>query len=98
MQGRSLAPLLRAGKVPPGWRTEFFYEHLTLPKIIPPAEGVRTERWMYFRWVGVEPAVEELYDLRADPLEEHNLVGKSEHRKTLAGLRERGARLRQELK
>jgi hypothetical protein len=53
--------------------------------------------WKYLRWVGVEPAVEELYDLRADPLEEHNLAADPDHRKTLAGLRERWAGLRKEL-
>jgi arylsulfatase A-like enzyme len=98
MQGRSLVPLLRDGKAPPGWRSEFFYEHLTLPKIIPPTEGVWTERWKYFRWVGASPAVEELYDLQADPLEEHNLAGQKEHQKTLGQLRERWQRLREELK
>ena len=45
MQGRSLTPLLREAKAPADWRTEFFYEHHTNPKIIPPSEGVRTERW-----------------------------------------------------
>jgi hypothetical protein len=82
----------------PDWRTDWFYEHLTLPKIIPPSEGVRTERWAYLRWVGVEPAVEELYDVQADPREEHNLVARPEHQQTLAALRERWAKLREELK
>jgi arylsulfatase A-like enzyme len=98
MQGRSLVPLLKEGKAPPGWRTDFFYEHLTLPKIIPPAEGVRTERWKYFRWVDADPVVEELYDLRADPLEEHNLAASPAHAKTLRELRDRWAALRERLK
>jgi arylsulfatase A-like enzyme len=95
VQGRSLLPLVRGEK--PQWRTEWFYEHLTLPNRIPPSEGVRTQRWKYLRWVGVEPAVEELYDLQADPLEEHNLAAKPEHQKMLAELRGRWEKLRKEL-
>jgi arylsulfatase A-like enzyme len=95
MQGRSLRPLV-AGR-PVAWRTDWFYEHHTLPKIIPPSEGVRTERWAYLRWMAVEPAVEELYDVQADPLEEHNLAGRPEHRETLARLRARWEKLRKEL-
>jgi arylsulfatase A-like enzyme len=98
MQGKSLAPLIRNGKAPKDWRTEFFYEHLTFPKRIPPSEGVRTERWKYFRWVGVNPVIEELYDLQADPLEERNLAGKKEHKQTLDDLRKRWMRLRERLK
>jgi arylsulfatase A-like enzyme len=96
MQGRSLRPLIGGEKVP--WRSEWFYEHLTLPKIIPPSEGVRTERWKYLRWVGADPAVEELYDLRTDPFEERNLATEGEHRRTLDELRGRWSRLREELK
>ena len=95
MQGKSLLPLVRGDK--PAWRTEWFYEHHTLPNIIPPSEGVRTARWKYFRWMGVEPAVEELYDLANDPREERNLVRVPEHADVLAKLRGRWERLRQEL-
>jgi arylsulfatase A-like enzyme len=96
VQGRSLRPLVQGEKV--AWRGEWFYEHLTLPKIIPPSEGVRTERWKYLRWVGVEPAVEELYDLQADPAEEHNLAADPRYRPTFDGLRDRWSRLRNDLK
>ncbi len=95
MQGRSLRRLVRGET--PGWRTDWFYEHHTLPRILPPSEGVRTERWVYLRWTGVEPAVEELYDLRADPLEERNLAADAGRRETLDRLRARWAELRKEL-
>jgi len=88
MQGRSLAPWLREG-TPDGWRKDFFYEHHTLPKIIPPSEGVRTEEWKYIRWIDREPVVEELYDLRNDPLEEKNLIGEEKAAGELEKLRER---------
>jgi arylsulfatase A-like enzyme len=95
MQGRSLRPLV-AGQSP-AWRSDWFYEHHTLPKIIPPSEGVRTERWTYLRWMASEPVLEELYDLRADPQQEHNLAGSAEHRETLLRLRARWEQLRKAL-
>ncbi len=95
MQGQSLRPWL-CGQSPP-WRQDWFYEHHTLPKILPPSEGVRTPRWTYLRWLGVEPAVEELYDLPADPLQEHNLAGRPEHQQTLRQLRARWGELRRQL-
>ncbi len=97
MQGRSLVPLLR-GQTPSDWRTDFFYEHRTATKIIPPCEGVRSERWKYIRWVGSEPLVEELYDLQADPNEERNLVADPAFADQLAKLRARWAELREELR
>lgn len=96
MQGRSLSKLLSGAKVE--WRSEWFYEHHFNPKIIPPNEGVRTERWKYLRWIGANPAVEELYDLEKDPREQINLAGREEHAQTLAGLRMRWEKLREELK
>jgi arylsulfatase len=97
MQGRSLRPL-GSGDRPADWRTEWFYEHHTQPKILPPSEGVRTERWKYLRWVSADPVVEELYDLRADPQEEHDLVADPVHKATLDELRQRWERLRTEVK
>jgi arylsulfatase A-like enzyme len=97
IQGQSLAPLVR-GERPPGWRTELFYEHHTRVDIIPPSEGVRTERWKYLRWVEAKPVVEELYDLARDPGEERNLAGDTAHTKTLSELRARWTNLGRELK
>src|SRR6185503_3454294 len=97
MQGRSLGPLLD-GKVPRGWRREFLYEHHTLTNIIPPSEGVRTERWKYFRYVESQPVIEELYDLANDPEEERNLVADPKHAETLAELRARWSKLSRQLK
>ncbi len=95
MQGKSLRPLVEGKTV--AWRADWFYEHHTLPKILPPSEGVRTGRWAYLRWMSAEPPIEELYDLEADPLEEHNLAGRAEHRATLERLRARWQQLRREL-
>jgi arylsulfatase len=87
MQGRSLVPLLKSARPPARWRTEFFYEHHYAPKIIPPSEGIRTERWSYLRWINESPVIEELYDVTNDPLETRNLVEDPAHAATLAKLR-----------
>jgi arylsulfatase A-like enzyme len=96
MQGRSLLPLVAHGH-PADWRTEFFYEHHYAPKIIPPSEGVRTERWAYIRWLNEKPLVEELCDLRSDILETHNLAADPQHAATLQQLRARREKFRAEL-
>jgi arylsulfatase A-like enzyme len=96
MQGRSLMPLV-AGDRPADWRTEFFYEHHTLPEIIPPSEGVRTERWSYFRWLKPNPESEELYDLQTDPLAARNLAPDPQYAEALARLRARWEKYQAEL-
>jgi arylsulfatase A-like enzyme len=93
MQGRSLAPLL-AGKTPPDWRKDFFYEHLFVHPRIPKSEGVRTERWTYVRWFDQKPVVEELYDHQKDFDQVNNLVKSPEHAELLEALRRRTTELR----
>jgi arylsulfatase A-like enzyme len=96
MQGRSLVPFL-AGSGPPGdWRSEFYYEHVSVRDKIAASEGLRTERWTYFQWLDEHPVVEELYDTANDPLQERNLIADPEQAATLAGLRTRLAVLREE--
>jgi arylsulfatase A-like enzyme len=97
MQGRSLSPLIK-GDSPSDWRTEFFYEHHSVPDRIPPVEGVRTERWKYIRWVTSSTLVEELYDLKNDPLEEKNLLTDKANVKELEELRAKWERYPQTLK
>ncbi|MEO6244510.1 MAG: sulfatase, partial [Opitutaceae bacterium] len=73
MQGRDLAPLYLA-KTAPAWRTEFFYEHATIKNIsfIPSSEALVRKDVKYVWWPDFK--YEELFDLRADPLEENNLI------------------------
>ncbi|MEQ8836735.1 MAG: DUF4976 domain-containing protein, partial [Lacipirellulaceae bacterium] len=77
MEGRSLLPLLHGKK--PEWRSHFYYEHTYTPEDkkrlpIPRTEGIRTERWKYVRYPEQSPVFEQLFDLDADPLEQHNLI------------------------
>ena len=88
MQGRSLVPLINGKRV--SWRNEWFYDHLYgHGGKIPMSEGIRTERWKYIRYVDQTPVYEELFDLKNDPFEEHNLVPIRRHTTILAQLRER---------
>jgi len=96
MQGRSLIPFLE-NQHSAHWRSEFFYEHHTFPNIIPPSEGVRTEHWSYIRWIDEKPLMEELFDLKSDPLEGHNLASNPEYASILAQLRARWAKYLKEL-
>jgi arylsulfatase A-like enzyme len=89
MQGKSLLPLLEDPDRP--FREDFFYEHLYRHMEdymhIERSEGVRTRDWKYIRYINQEgPASEELYHLREDPLELHDLSmdpGSSDMLKTL---------------
>jgi len=85
--GRSLVPLLRDQH--PSWRTSFVVEYLGKggpdDKWVAPFEGIRTLRYLYVRYgmlrlVHGGPLVhypngsEELYDLKTDRYELHNLA------------------------
>lgn len=94
MQGESLLPLIENDETE--WRTEFFYEHPFKHAGIPQTEGVRTQDWKYVRYVSVDPLYEELFDLKNDPYEEHNLAGKPEHSSRLADMKQRWQNLRAE--
>lgn len=82
VDGRSFAPLLdgRSENDPATWRTAFEVRHWVDPskdrtpywasKPIPPYRAVRTQRYMYVEY---QTGEHELYDLRKDPYELHNV-------------------------
>ncbi|MFH1301746.1 MAG: sulfatase/phosphatase domain-containing protein, partial [Planctomycetota bacterium] len=51
------------------------------------SKSVRTERYKYVRYFEQRPVIEELFDLRNDPIEAFNLAGKPEYSNILASLR-----------
>jgi len=75
MDGMSLYPLLLDENSPS--RSDFFMEHADIIDVenpIPDSKGVRTDVWKYIRYLNVEPEVEEIYNLKEDPLESQNLI------------------------
>ena len=94
-QGRSLLPWLHGET--PAWRTDWYFEHLFKHPLIPRSEGIRDEHWTYIRWIDQKPLVEELYDLRNDPHEEHNLAGEAAQAEQLERLRARWSEWRRTL-
>ncbi len=97
IQGRSLEPFVQ-GDRPVGWRTDFFFEHHFGPHIIPPSEGIRNEHWTYVRWLPPNPEIEELYDLRRDPLQRTNLAANPAQATLLHSLRLRSLQAAEDLK
>jgi len=100
MQGESLLPLLEDPAA--RGRADWYYEHdftLSSPsKQIPKSEGVRTERFKYIRYTDPPAPLEQLFDLVADPHEEHDLVTDPSHAETLEKLRARCDEYRETLR
>lgn len=86
VQGDSLLALLEGGAAPR--REEVFTEHLWDHEHIPRTEGLRTPESKYIRYLD-HPEYEELYDLRVDPLEQHNLASDPARAAELAAWRAR---------
>ena len=78
-------------------RKDFFYEHTFMGSPgIPKVEGVVSREMKYMKFI--EHNFEELYDLRADPLEKRNLASEEAYADELKNLRKRYDQLRQAVK
>jgi N-acetylglucosamine-6-sulfatase len=97
MQGRSWKPLL-AGEAPK-WRTSFLYEYFQEKVLsgVPTTLGVRTADWKYVQYPTIDD-VDELYDLRRDPHELHNLAADPAAKGDLADMKAELERLLKETK
>jgi arylsulfatase A-like enzyme len=84
-QGISLTPFVDKGNIR-SERKEILIEHLWTKKEIPSSEGIRTDRWKYFRYRFID-APEELYDLQNDPLEKKNLAKDPKYASVISSLR-----------
>jgi arylsulfatase A-like enzyme len=92
MQGQNLMPILLDPAI--SGREDWYYEHdihlLYDPGTpLPKCEGVRNERWKYIRQKDTAPLQEELFDLKHDPQEEHNLANDPAHAATLSMMSKR---------
>ncbi|MEM6366596.1 MAG: sulfatase [Planctomycetota bacterium] len=109
MTGRSFRSLLETGQAPDNWKRVAYYQywmhmaHHDVPSHI----GMRTARHKLILFHGesggaswgkranvVTPPAWELYDLKNDPLEQHNLANDPEHAELLARLQTRFSKLR----
>nr|6HR5_A Chain A, Alpha-L-rhamnosidase/sulfatase (GH78) [Formosa agariphila KMM 3901] len=86
-QGKSLLPLVKQ-ETSTISRDTILIEHLWDFENIPPSEGVRTEEWKYFRYVN-DKTIEELYNIKKDPKEINNLIGKKKYQNVAKALREK---------
>jgi arylsulfatase A-like enzyme len=85
-QGMSLTGHTKKTKMAVPRRDAFLCEHLWNFKPIAASEGIRTEKYKYFRYRDI-PDSEELYDLVNDPWETNNLAADKASQKILAALR-----------
>ncbi len=78
IHGRSWAPLFKSHTA--NWRKSWYYEYNYEKQFpyTPNVRGVRTDRWKYMRYPhgdgGPDRHKAELYDLKTDPGELHNLI------------------------
>jgi N-acetylglucosamine-6-sulfatase len=99
VQGHSLVPLLRHGKVP--WRDALLVEYWSdtvFPRVSKMGyQAVRTDRWKYIHYLELD-GMEELYDLKADQYETRNRFADSKAPSALSDLKTKLAELLRETK
>lgn len=81
------------------WRTEFFYEHPTFAseERIPASEALVRKDFKYMLWPS-RGNLEQLFDLKADPIEEVDLAKNPKYAKKLAEMRKRFNELKEAAK
>ena len=96
MQGKSVRLLLE-GKEVPDWRASFLYEYYEYPAVhcIRKNRGIRTNQWKLIHF-WEEPQSFELYDMKNDPDEVHNVASDPKYQNVFNELKDRLAQLRKE--
>ena len=82
IQGVSLVPLLREKKSPKKWRSALYYHFYEFPAehMVKRHYGIRTDRYKLIHFYN-DIDQWELYDLKKDPSEMHNLYGNPKYKK-----------------
>ena len=88
IQGISLVPLLK-GEHPKDWRKALYYHFYEYPAehMVKRHYGVRTDRFKLIHFYN-DIDTWELYDLKEDPTEMHNLYGNSDYTSIVDSLKE----------
>ncbi|MBI5471526.1 MAG: sulfatase [Ignavibacteriae bacterium] len=87
MQGSSLVPLFKSGDVPE-WRSAVYYHYYEYPHgwhNVKRHYGIRTDRYKLIHFYNDNDEWE-LFDLKSDPFEMHNLYGKPERQTLVSSL------------
>ena len=95
MQGRSLKPVLEQ-KIPKDWRRTMYYHYYEYPHgwhDVKQHYGVRSKRFKLIHFYNDIDAWE-LYDLKNDPNEIHNLIDSPSHQTAIDDLKQELVRLR----
>lgn len=96
MQGESMRPLLQKGNVA-NWRNEIYYHYYELSFGLTRHYGIYTGRYKLMHFYHPIDAWE-LYDLKKDKQEMHNLYNDPKYSKTIADLKVRLRNLQQQYK
>ena len=101
MQGASFRPLIdrRHEGESAQWRDAFLYEYFQEPwwlPGVPTINAVRTERWKLITYPEDDQQIDELYDLKNDPVELNNLAQDPAYADRVASLRKRLEQLKRE--
>ncbi len=93
IQGSDFSPLYLAASKPE-WRTEFFYEHAMLQNkdFIPTSQALVRRDAKFMFWPDHE--LEQLFDLKADPMEENDVAADVSQKERLAEMRKRMGQLK----
>lgn len=96
IHGRSMVPLLR-GEHPADWRDALYYHYYEYPAehMVKRHYGVRTERYKLIHFYN-DIDVWELYDLKNDPAEMHNIYGQEGTEEIVEQLKQRLAELQEQ--
>jgi arylsulfatase A-like enzyme len=88
MQGRDMSDLYLDPKAKDTWRKEFFYEHMSMGRdYIPASSALVRKDFKYFLYE--EWDTEQLFDLKNDPYENHDLSNQSEYAELLKEMKKR---------
>ncbi|MFW5821237.1 MAG: sulfatase [Bacteroidota bacterium] len=93
MQGKSLLPLIK-GEEDIEWRDAIYYQFYETGWGVSPHYGIRTDSYKLIRFEG-NTVSWELYDLKQDPDEMHNVYGKAEYEHVQEELHMKLAELRE---